>query len=318
MEKKTKVCSICKQELDVKDFIEARSKFLVDGYMPFCKDCLVKKFRKNGEEQSFNLANKLCQFIDIPFIPNNWISLYQTNKERTFELYAQLFNKEDYETVDWEEYNKKYLQLRAEHKLQDEFNFLKEEERNQLRLKWGSEYSDEEILYLEQLYTGLLQTQNVNGSLQVDQAKKLCKISLIIDTRIREEGDFDKLLASYDKLVKIAEFTPKNAKNAGDFDSAGEIFAFLEKKGWMNKFYDGAVRDEVDNTMKSIQNWLRNFYINETGIPEDIANRIEGLKIAKELEDQNSLYTDEEMTPEEFDDYEKELFNTDKFEEELS
>jgi len=42
------------------------------------------------------------------------------------------------------------------------------------------------------------------------------------------------LLGSYDKLVKIAEFTPKNAKNANDFDSVGELFRWLEKRGWKN------------------------------------------------------------------------------------
>ena len=66
-------------------------------------------------------------------------------------------------------------------------------------------------------------TQNVSGALQMDQALKVCKISLELDSRIREGVDFDKMLASYEKLVKAAEFTPKNVKNAGDFDSIGEL-----------------------------------------------------------------------------------------------
>ena len=64
--------------------------------------------------------------------------------------------------------------------------------------------------------------------------------------------DIDKLIGSYEKLVKIAEFTPKNTKNAGDFDSVGELVKWLEKGGWKNKFYDGATRDVVDETMKKI------------------------------------------------------------------
>jgi hypothetical protein len=42
------------------------------------------------------------------------------------------------------------------------------------------------------------------------------------------------MLSSYDKIIKIAEFTPKNAKNAADFDSVGELVRWLEKKGWKN------------------------------------------------------------------------------------
>jgi hypothetical protein len=60
------------------------------------------------------------------------------------------------------------------------------------------------------------------------------------------------MLASYDKLVKVAEFTPKNVKNASDFDSVGELAKWLEKGGWKNKFYDGVTRDVVDETMKNI------------------------------------------------------------------
>ena len=73
-----------------------------------------------------------------------------------------------------------------------------------------------------------------------------------LDSRIREGVDFDKLLGSYDKLVKVAEFTPKNAKNANDFDSVGELVHWLEKRGWKNKFYDDVTRDVIDETIKNI------------------------------------------------------------------
>jgi hypothetical protein len=54
-----------------------------------------------------------------------------------------------------------------------------------LRLRWGQAYDEEELVYLENLYNGLLSSQNVNGALQIDQAQKLCKISLNIDDKIR-------------------------------------------------------------------------------------------------------------------------------------
>jgi len=77
-------------------------------------------------------------------------------------------------------------------------------------------------------------------------------ISLELESRIRAGVDFDKLLSSYDKLVKVAEFTPKNVKNANDFDSVGELIKWLEKRGWKNKFYDGVTRDVIDETIKNI------------------------------------------------------------------
>ena len=150
-------------------------------------------------------------------------------------------------------------------------------------------------------------TQNVSGALQVDQALKLCKMSYEIDSRIRSGEDFDKILASYDKLVRIADFTPKNAKNANDFDSVGELYRWLEKRGWKNKYYDGATRDVVDETIKNIQAWNQRLYTEESGIGDEITRRIEALKTAKELED-NYFITDEN-TQDELDKYQNDGFD---------
>ena len=88
--------------------------------------------------------------------------------------------------------------------IEAELPLIDEERRKRMVAKWGPGYDDEDIIYLENLFNGLTTTQNVNGALQTDQALKICKISLEIDSRIREGSDYDKLLTSYDKLVKIA------------------------------------------------------------------------------------------------------------------
>ena len=120
-------------------------------------------------------------------------------------------------------------------------------------------------------------TQNVSGALQVDQALKLCKMSYEIDSRIRSGEDFDKILASYDKLVRIADFTPKNAKNANDFDSVGELYRWLEKRGWKNKYYDGATRDVVDETIKNIQAWNQRLYL-KVNKEKTVVSYVRGVK----------------------------------------
>ena len=155
---------------------------------------------------------------------------------------------------------------------------------------------------MENLYSGLMTTQNVNGALQVDQAIKICKMSYEIDNRIREGADFDKLLASYDKLVKAAEFTPKNVKNINDFDSVGELIKWLEKRGWRNTFYDGVTRDIVDETIKNFQNFNQRLYTNESGIGEQITERINALKSAKAIEEESYYGTNRSYDLDEFDD----------------
>ena len=109
-------------------------------------------------------------------------------------------------------------------------------------------------------------------------------MSLAIDKKIEAGEDFDKLLKSYDTTVKVAEFTPKNAKNASDFDSVGELVIWLCKRGYKPKFFNEVSRDVVDMTMKNIQNFNQRLYTNESGIGDEITRRIEALKSSREYE----------------------------------
>ena len=282
----SKKCSKCAIEKTTAHYIAVNSKFH-NGSLPICRECIGQMIsNEKDESKKWNLVNKLCQWADIPFIPEEWDKIYCTKGKDAFGIYCSIFRSEPYNTVDWNMYNEVYLQLKEEQRLEDAIPTLKEKQMNDLRKKWGMSYDDEQLGYLESLHQGLITSQNIVGALNEDQALKLCKISLIIEEKIRAGVDFDKDLRAYDSLAKLSNLTPKNVKEANEFDSFGEVFAYLEKAGWMNKYYDGAVRDEVDNTEKNIKNWLRYLYVNESGVAEEIEERINNLKVAAELEDE--------------------------------
>jgi hypothetical protein len=106
----------------------------------------------------------------------------------------------------------------------------------------------------------------------------------LADKQIRAGTDFKDALKSYNDLIKSAEFGPKNAKNAGDFDSVGELALYLVKKGYMPKFYDNANRDEVDVTMKNTQLYLRNLVLGEPTLQDQALQRLEMYRVATEME----------------------------------
>ena len=282
----SKKCSKCAIEKTTAHYIAVNSK-IHNGSLPICRECIGQMIsNEKDESKKWNLVNKLCQWADIPFIPEEWDKIYCTKGKDAFGIYCSIFRSEPYNTLDWNMYNEVYLQLKEEQRLEDAIPTLKEKQMNDLRKKWGMSYDDEQLGYLESLHQGLITSQNIVGALNEDQALKLCKISLIIEEKIRAGVDFDKDLRAYDSLAKLSNLTPKNVKEANEFDSFGEVYAYLEKTGWMNKYYDGAVRDEVDNTEKNIKNWLRYLYVNESGVAEEIEERINNLKVAAELEDE--------------------------------
>lgn len=271
----TKQCTKCGGRFGEENFSPTKSPFY-NGYLPWCNDCIQAYIIESPSQ--WDAVDKLCQYADIPFVPREWERINEMNAGKGFPAYARVFLEEEFEGLGWKDYYEEFLELQKNNLLEAELPLLDEERRRKLRTKWGPGYDDEDMVYLENLFSGLTTTQNVNGALQTDQALKICKISLEIDSRIREGTDYDKLLTSYDKLVKIAEFTPKNVKNINDFDSFGEVIKWCEKRGWHNKFYDDVTRDVVDETLKNYQNFVQRLYTNESGIGDEITRRIEALK----------------------------------------
>lgn len=279
----SKICYKCRSEKTTSHYIAVNSP-MFNGSLPICRECLTKMIAAAPENERWNVVNKICQWVDIPFVPGEWTKIYQSNGKDAIGVYIAIFRNEEYRSLDWEQYNKVYLELLEENRVEDAIPELKEKQLKDWRRKWGIDYDEQQLEYLENLHQGLLNSQNVVGALNEDQALKLCKISLIIEEKIRAGLDFSKELKSYDSLATLSNLTPKNVKDANEFDSFGEVYAYLEKTGWINKYYDGAVRDEVDNTEKNIKNWIRYLYVNETGIAEEIEQRINNLKVAAELE----------------------------------
>ena len=307
-----KTCNRCQAPQTPESFAPTKSIFYADGALPICNSCIESYLE--DVEFDWGEVNKLCQYADIPFVPKEWERMRELNGSNAFPKYAEVFAQSEYEDLGWSEYFEAFRALKASGELDDELPGIADKKRQKLQERWGANYDDEALRYLENLYNGLMTTQNVNGALQVDQALKICKMSYEIDCRIREGADFDKLLSSYDKLVKAAEFTPKNVKNINDFDSVGELIKWLEKRGWHNTFYDDVSRDIVDETMQNFQAFNQRLYTNESGIGEQITERLNNLKNVALIEQESYYGTNAEY---DLDNYENEGYSKLVLEEEF-
>lgn len=281
-------CPRCGNLKLITQFAATHNKFYPNGRIPLCHSCVTQLLAADG--YSWDSIDRVCRWADIPFIVKEWTTLAETNgEENTWPIYSKVFASAAYESLGWQDYNNQYKALREAGNIGDEIPLLHEQEILNLQRKWGANYAEEDLYYLEDLYKGLCMTQNIAGPLQDDQAKKICKLSYEIDSCIRAGNkDVEKFLSSYDKLIKTAEFTPKNTKNATDFDSWAELAVWLEKKGRLNKFYDDVTRDVVDETLKNIQSYNQKLYINEGGVGEAITERLQALAHANSVEE--SIY----------------------------
>ena len=87
------------------------------------------------------------------------------NPVGAFYRYATIFQNTEYEGLGWGDYFDAFRTLREQQKIEEELPGLAEEKQKKLRERWGGNYDDEALAYLDDLYNGLLNTQNINGKL---------------------------------------------------------------------------------------------------------------------------------------------------------
>lgn len=292
-------CTTCGELLGEENYLPTNSPFYPDGHVPMCDSCIDSYLKESN--YSWDKVDEICRYMNIPFIPKEWDNNLNENKVYPFNVYCKKMSEAQYEGINWKTYFDTYVDLQNGNALEQELPLIDELQKKQLRARWGSNYDDEALLYLENLYQNTLATQNISSALQADGLLRLCKMNYEADNKIRAGQDIDKIIRSIDTQTKSLELTPKNSKNLNDFDTIGELIKWFEKRGWRFNYYDNVSRDVVDETMKNIQNFNQKLYVNEVGIGEEITRRIERLKSIASKEDSSAADDNYYETQQEFD-----------------
>lgn len=276
-------------EKPLSEFLPTKSPFHVRGGSLFCVDCLEKMV----DFQDLAAVNKLMQWLDWPFSHELWTKLARTGREHTLHLYAkQIGDSPSYQSLDWEKMNEHWKEEAENNSLQDFIDGADEVFMMKMARKWPSEVerSIEDYHYLENFYNDLLATQNLITATQRDDAKRLAEIGLIINQKLRGGLDAKKEMDMYHNIIKAEGFEPKNSKSLGAFDSVGELFSWLEKRGKKLKFKTEP-QDSVDFTLKQTQEFLRRLVQNEASLGDQVDDRKKQLELAEKLEASGSFET---------------------------
>lgn len=76
--------------------------------------------------------------------------------------------------------------------------------------------------------------------------------------------DFSSAWSTFAKQADLETMIQETKTD--DITTISELYDFIEKMGYKLKFYDGFDRDEVDMTIKDIQNTLRSLVLEATGL----------------------------------------------------
>lgn len=277
------VCGKCKIDKPITEFVPTKSPFHPKDRSLMCLTCLEKLI----DPKDLNQVDKMCQWLDIPFFVNEWTRIWNAAKERTLHVYVKLLSDNpSYTSLDWSTVNEKWQDAETCGTLIDNVPIVAEGWRREMMRKWPSdqERDDEDYHYLENFYNDLCTTQNLVSATQRDDAKRLCEVGLLATKKIRAGLDAKNEMAIYHNIVKTEGFEPKNAKNIGDFDSVGELYTWLEKRGWKPKWHTEP-QDSVDFTIKNIQKYLQRLVAGEGALADQVENRRKQLELANRLEE---------------------------------
>lgn len=279
-----RTCLKCKINKPISEFLPTKSPFHPGGYTICCMDCLERTIDSSDLAQ----VDKLCQWIDWPFLPNEWTKLYRSGKDRTLHLYAKLMaEKPQYKNLDWSSTNEKWANAMRAGTMDDNIEAISEGWLEEMRRKWpaDTERTVEDYHYLENFYNDLISTQNITSATQRDDAKRLVEVGLAATKKIRQGLPAKDEMAIYHNIMKAEGFEAKNAKNIGDFDTFSEFAVWLEKRGWKPDWHVEP-QDSVDFTMKQIQTFLTRLVKNEGNLTDQVESRQKQLDLANKLEEE--------------------------------
>lgn len=187
---------------------------------------------------------------------------------------------------------------------------LTDEDRRYLLIKWGKAYKPEEWVKLEQLYTDMSNSYDIQGAGHEDTLKLICKTSLKANQLI-DIGDVDgaqKMVKMYDGLMKSGKFTAaqNKAENGEYLDSISEFVLLCEKEGFIPRFYIEQPNDRVDETIKDLQGYTHSLVVEEMNLGNLIENAVKEMALQEAKEEDEDV--EDELNIEELDELKDEDF----------
>lgn len=305
---RTRACDSCGHIQSKQEYAPTNSPFHLDGRLPICNRCLGEGIAEGTAGETDWLAvDNICQWADWPFIPEEWTKAYVAHGARNgIRHYGNMFFREGYlEKVEWQKQNAAWLDLHEAGELYRAHPELEQKHLLDMQERWGGDYLPDELRFLERTYKEMHEAYSVSQGIQEDNVIRMCKISLHTDRLINSGEKFDHMLKGYETCMNIAQLSPTRVSSGEDFESVGEVFAYLEKTGWMASFTVDEPQDVVDETMMNIETNLQHTVLGEPNIKDMAQSQKEAYEKNIELErritsNETDVYSNEAYNPEDF------------------
>lgn len=262
-----------------------------------CFNCVVGAL----DYDSLLHADFFCRSYNIPFEPERWVKFAEHSKENVFKEYISWVADEyrdktlywDNPTGDlWKMVNDQWKYNRTHEELVAQIAPIKDGYLLRNKIKWGANYSFEELVSLENLYVNTLKANDISNPMQIDAIKKACKMSIMLDRSIVNEDakEIRELSSAYQNFIKTAKIDEVIVAASKDvISNVAELADFIEKSGFVMPYYDNVERDVVDKSINDIKQYIRTLVSDAVGLETVFETINNALKVqdSKEADEQS-------------------------------
>lgn len=316
MDYSAKNCGICTKLKLFEEFVPAgpNSLFAKDCISTICYDCALELV----DFKDLDSVDKLCKFLDIPFLADMWIELNKKsdNKRWILEQYIKNVMDSEYQRASWKQYTLLWDKARETDSVLSKLPTLSADLFIYLRKKWGSyeDFGVEDYLKMESYEKNTLNYYNFRDEARRDMIRKLALVSVLIDKKLAsgDTREVSTLISSYQSLMKESGIQNAVQNDTETIESLSELIAFLEEHGWLMDYKVTESRDIVDATIRNFQQYVQSLVAGSgeeitqmynaklmeensgTGInEEDIESMFESQEASEDMDEDEALNEEE-------------------------
>ena len=256
----TRRCGKCSQIKLIQDLVPCGENCLfgTDGISTICYDCALESINT----KDLIMVDKLCQFLDIAFMAEEWIKISKTsdNERYILETYIKTVKSSEYSKSSWKQYDLLWEKARETDSVLSKLPTLSADLFIYLRKKWGSydDFGVEDYLKMESYEKNTLNYYNFRDEARRDMIRKLALVSVLIDKKLAsgDTREVSTLISSYQSLMKESGIQNAVQNDTETIESLSELIAFLEEHGWLMDYKVTESRDIVDATIRNFQQYV--------------------------------------------------------------
>lgn len=256
----TRRCGKCSQIKLIQDLVPCGENCLfgTDGISTICYDCALESI----DTKDLTMVDKLCQFLDIAFMAEEWIKISKTsdNERYILETYIKTVKSSEYSKSSWKQYDLLWEKARETDSVLSKLPTLSADLFIYLRKKWGSydDFGVEDYLKMESYEKNTLNYYNFRDEARRDMIRKLALVSVLIDKKLAsgDTREVSTLISSYQSLMKESGIQNAVQNDTETIESLSELIAFLEEHGWLMDYKVTESRDIVDATIRNFQQYV--------------------------------------------------------------